>query len=186
GTHIRCRGPAPSWRVPTARRRPRLETGARFVVPRPLHLVFGPDEPFPGEFATVAREFADRTRDYWMTWVRGLSISYDWQQAVIRAAITLKLSTFDETGGIVAALTTSIPEAPGSGRTWDYRYCWLRDAYFVVKALNRISATQTMEEFISFTLSIASKPDNLRPVYSVVPTDPLDEWTADELEGYRS
>ena len=80
--------------------------------------------------------------------------------------------------------TTSIPEAPGSGRTWDYRYCWLRDAYFVVKALNRIGATQTMEDFISFTLGIASNPDELlRPVYSVVPTDPLDEWTAPDLAG---
>ena len=184
--HIRYHDESTCMRVSTDAPLSLIESESPFVVTRPLHLVFGPDEPFPGEFATVAREFADRTRDYWMTWVRGLSISYDWQQAVIRAAITLKLSTFDETGGIVAALTTSIPEAPGSGRTWDYRYCWLRDAYFVVKALNRISATQTMEEFISFTLGIASNPDVLRPVYSVVPTDPLDEWTADELEGYRS
>jgi GH15 family glucan-1,4-alpha-glucosidase len=163
-----------------------IESEAPFIVTRPLHLVFGPDEPFPGDLATVSREFCDRTRDYWMTWVRGLSISYDWQEAVIRAAITLKLSTFDETGGVIAALTTSIPEAPGSGRTWDYRYCWLRDAYFVVKALNRISATQTMEDFISFTLGIAADREGLlRPVYSVVPTDALEERTAPHLKGYR-
>ena len=131
--------------------------------------MFGPDEPFPGDLQTTCREFVDRTHDYWMEWVRRLSISYDWQEAIIRAAITLKLSNFDETGGVIAAHTTSIPEAPGSGRTWDYRYCWLRDAYFVVQALNRIGATRTMEEFISFTLSIASKADHeLRPVYSVV------------------
>jgi GH15 family glucan-1,4-alpha-glucosidase len=184
--HIRYHNDTTVLRLTTDAPLSLIESEAPFVVTRPLHLVFGPDEPFPGELATVTREFADRTRDYWMTWVRGLSISYDWQAAVIRAAITLKLSVFDETGGIVAALTTSIPEAPGSGRTWDYRYCWLRDAYFVVKALNRISATTTMEEFISFTLGIASNPEGpLRPVYSVVPTDPLDEWTATELEGYR-
>jgi GH15 family glucan-1,4-alpha-glucosidase len=118
--------------------------------------------------------------------VRRLSISYDWQEAIIRAAITLKLSNFDETGGIIAAHTTSIPEAPSSGRTWDYRYCWLRDAYFVVQALNRIGATRTMEEFISFTLSIASKLDHeLRPVYSIVPTTSIEERTAPDLEGYR-
>ncbi len=104
----------------------------------------------------MCREFCDRTRDYWMDWVRRLSISYDWQEPIIRAAISLKLSNFEETGGIVAAHTTSIPEAPGSGRTWDYRFCWLRDAYFVVKALNRIGATQTMEDFISFILGIAA------------------------------
>src|SRR5499427_6638019 len=184
--HIRWHNETTVLRLTTDAPLSLIESEAPFVVTRSLHLVFGPDEPFTGELATVTREFCDRTRDYWMTWVRGLSISYDWQDAVIRAAITLKLSTFDETGGIVAALTTSIPEAPGSGRTWDYRYCWLRDAYFVVKALNRISATQTMEEFISFTLGIASNPNGpLRPVYSVVPTDPLDEWTASELKGYR-
>ena len=101
-----------------------------------------------------------------MDWVRRLSISYDWQEPIIRAAITLKLSNFEETGGIIAAHTTSIPEAPGSGRTWDYRFCWLRDAYFVVKALNRIGATQTMEDFISFILGIAANhTEALRPVY---------------------
>jgi GH15 family glucan-1,4-alpha-glucosidase len=163
-----------------------IESEAPFVLTRPLHLVFGPDEPFTDDLQTICREFSDRTQNYWMTWVRGLSISYDWQEAVIRAAITLKLSTFEETGGVIAAHTTSIPEAPGSGRTWDYRYCWLRDAYFVVKALNRISATQTMEDFISFTLGIASNRDEaLRPVYGVVPTDPMEEHTAPSLQGYR-
>ena len=105
---------------------------------------------------------------------------------MIRAAISLKLSNFEETGGIVAALTTSIPESPGSRRNWDYRFCWLRDAYFVVKALNRIGATQTMEDFIFFIINIASgEPDSLRPVYSVVPTDPMEEWEAPHLKGYR-
>ena len=120
-----------------------------------------------------------------MEWVRRLSIAYEWQDAIIRAAITLKLSNFEETGGIVAALTTSIPEAPGSGRTWDYRYCWLRDAYFVVKALNRLGATKTMEGFISFILGIASE-GSIRPVYSVVPTDSMDEIIAPSLKGYRN
>jgi GH15 family glucan-1,4-alpha-glucosidase len=163
-----------------------IEQEAPFVLTRPIHLVIGPDEPFTGEITTTCREFSDRTRDYWMDWVRSLSISYDWQEAIIRAAITLKLSTFEETGGVIAAHTTSIPEAPGSGRTWDYRYCWLRDAYFVVKALNRIGATQTMEEFITFTLGVAANPNEaLRPVYSVVPTNSLDERTAPDLQGYR-
>jgi len=163
-----------------------IEREAPFALTRNLHLVFGVDEPFQGDLRTTLREFSERTIDYWMDWSRSLSISYDWQDEIIRAAITLKLSNFEETGGIVAAHTTSIPEAPGSGRTWDYRYCWLRDAYFVVKALNRIGATQTMENFIAFTLSIASNPDEpMRPVYSVVPSDPMDEYTATELKGYR-
>src|SRR5262249_11376432 len=184
--HIRYHNDSSVLRLTTDAPLSLIESEAPFVVTRPLHLVFGPDEPFTGELAHIAEEFCNRTRDYWTTWVRGLSISYDWQEAVIRAAITLKLSTFDETGGVIAAMTTSIPEAPGSGRTWDYRYCWLRDAYFVVKALNRISATQTMEDFINFTLGIAAnREEALRPVYSVVPTDALEELTAPDLKGYR-
>ena len=66
---------------------------------------------------------------------------------MIRAAITLKLCNFEETGAIIAAHTTSIPEAPGTQRNWDYRFCWLRDAYFVISALNRLGATQTMEAY---------------------------------------
>ena len=184
--HIRYSGEGTVIRLTTDAPLSLIDGEAPFVLTRPLHLVFGPDEPFPGDLQSTCRDFVDRTRDYWMEWVRRLSISYDWQEAIIRAAITLKLSNFDETGAIIAAHTTSIPEAPGSGRTWDYRYCWLRDAYFVVQALNRIGATRTMEEFISFTISIASKPDQeLRPLYSVVPTNEVEETTAPNLEGYR-
>jgi GH15 family glucan-1,4-alpha-glucosidase len=161
-----------------------IDREARFVLTRPVYLVMGPDEPFPAELSATCREFVDRTRDYWTDWVRRLSIAYDWQDVIIRAAITLKLSNFEETGGIIAAHTTSIPEAPKSGRNWDYRYCWMRDAYFVVKALNRLGATQTMEDFLSFILGIASE-EVVRPVYSIVPSDRMDEEIADDLRGYR-
>jgi GH15 family glucan-1,4-alpha-glucosidase len=184
--HIRYSSDNATIRLTTDAPLSYIEREAPFVVTKPLHMVFGVDESFPGDLATTCREFSDRTRDYWMDWVRNLSISYDWQDAIIRAAISLKLSNFEETGGIVAAHTTSIPEAPGSSRTWDYRYCWLRDAYFVVKALNRIGATQTMEDFISFTLGIAANTEeSLQPVYGIVPTDPMDEWVAPKLQGYR-
>jgi GH15 family glucan-1,4-alpha-glucosidase len=163
-----------------------IEREAPFVLTRAVSLVLGTDEPFPGELAGTCREFFNRTRDHWMDWVRRLSISYDWQEPIIRAAITLKLSAFEETGAIIAAHTTSIPEAPGSGRTWDYRFCWLRDAYFVVKALNRIGATQTMEDFITYIIGLAAnRSEALAPVYGIVPTDPMDEWTAPHLQGYR-
>ena len=156
------------------------------MLSRPLALVFGADTPFEGDLATTCREFCDRTRDYWQEWIRRLGISYEWQDAVIRAAITLKLSAFEETGAIIAAHTTSIPEAPGSGRTWDYRFCWLRDAYFVVRALNRIGATRTMEDYISYILTIVTgHTGELQPVYSIVSTDPLEERIVADLKGYR-
>ena len=183
--HIRYAGGDMVLRLTTDAPLSYIDREAPFVLNRPISMVLGADEPVPGELATLCREFCDRTRDYWMDWVRRLSIAYDWQEPIIRAAISLKLSNFEETGGIIAAHTTSIPEAPGSGRTWDYRYCWLRDAYFVVKALNRIGATQTMEDFISFILGIvATDKEKLRPVYSIVPTDPMEEHTAAHLKGY--
>src|SRR5580698_4646091 len=92
-----------------------IEAETSFALTHRLHLILGPDEPFSGEPAATVRDFERRTRAYWQEWVRGISIPYEWQDATIRAAITLKLSNFVETGGIVAALTTSIPEAPHSG-----------------------------------------------------------------------
>ncbi|MGD0189742.1 MAG: glycoside hydrolase family 15 protein [Rhizomicrobium sp.] len=163
-----------------------IERENPLALTRPIHMVLGSDEPFPGELESTCRDVFQRTRDYWLEWVRRLSIGYDWQDAVIRAAITLKLCNFEETGGIVAALTTSIPESAQSGRTWDYRYCWLRDAYFVVKALNRIGATRTMEDYITYILGIvaADKP-TLKPVYGIVPNDSLDERITTTLQGYQ-
>ncbi len=163
-----------------------VEREASFVLTRPIHLALGADEPFPSALQTTCRDFLERTTDYWREWVRRLNLSYDWQDAMIRSAITLKLSNFEETGGIIAAHTTSIPESPGSGRNWDYRFCWLRDAYFVVKALNRIGATRTMEDFILYIINLISdEAEMIRPVYSVVSTDPMDEHLAPRLKGFR-
>ncbi|HTC84384.1 MAG TPA: glycoside hydrolase family 15 protein [Rhizomicrobium sp.] len=162
-----------------------IQRETAFALARPLHLVFGPDEPFMGDITSTVRDFQERTHSYWLEWVRRLSIAYEWQEASIRAAITLKLATFEETGGIVAALTTSLPEAPHSGRNWDYRYCWLRDSYFVVKALNAIGATRSMEQYISYILSIAGNVDTLAPCYGIVPSDDLTEWIAPDLKGFE-
>jgi GH15 family glucan-1,4-alpha-glucosidase len=185
-SHIRYTGGASALRLTTDAPLSYIDREAPFVLTRPLHLVFGSDTPFEGTLETVCREFCNRTRDYWVEWVRRLAVSYDWPEATIRSAITLKLSNFEETGGIIAAHTTSIPEAPGSGRTWDYRLCWLRDAYFVVQALDRIGATRTMEQFVSFILTLVSGPsETLRPVYSVVSSDPIEERIEPKLKGYR-
>ncbi len=184
--HIRYTGGEVALRVTTDAPLSYIEREADFVLTRPLHLIFASDTPFEGNPETTCAEFRDRTRDYWREWVRRLAISYDWQDATIRAAITLKLSNFEETGAVIAAHTTSIPEAPGSGRTWDYRYCWMRDAYFVVQALNRVGATRTMEDFISYILTVVAQNENLRPVYGIVPSDPMEERAIPTLAGYRA
>src|SRR5277367_1349457 len=155
-----------------------------FPLNRPVNLIFGQDDPFLSAIDTTSREFLDRTRDYWQGWVRYLALAYEWQVEVVRAAITLKLCSFAETGAIVAAHTTSIPEAPSSSRTWDYRYCWLRDAYFVVDALNRLGATQIMESYINYITTIASGDEEIQPLHGIVPFASLEERIAPDLKGF--
>jgi GH15 family glucan-1,4-alpha-glucosidase len=158
-----------------------------FVLDHPIDLILGPDETIAGSVTEVVRRFLERTDGYWKDWVRYLSIPFEWQDAVIRAAVTLKLCAFEESGGIVAAMTTSIPEGPEHGRGWDYRFCWVRDAYFVVEALNRLGATLTMEDFIRYVTNVAAiDPDGeLKPVYAIVPGLPLEERELPHLPGYR-
>jgi len=105
---------------------------------------------------------------------------------VIRAAITLKLCQYEGTGAIAAAMTTSIPEAPDTVRTWDYRYCWPRDAALSVRALNRLSATRTMEEYVRYIFNLAVKQEGeMAPVYGIHFQDELPEREEATLAGYR-
>ena len=157
-----------------------------FVLRDAISFVIGPDETMQGSVAEVARRFLELTTDYWHDWVRDLSIPFEWQDEIIRAAITLKLAAYDDTGAIVAALTTSIPEAPGSGRNWDYRFCWLRDAYFVVNALNRLNATRTMERYLGYIINVAAGSEGLlQPVYRISGKADLEESLVESLPGYR-
>jgi GH15 family glucan-1,4-alpha-glucosidase len=110
-----------------------------------------------------------------------------WRDAVIRAAITLELNVYEPTGAIVAAMTTSIPEAPNTGRTWDYRYCWPRDAYFTAGALCRLGDMRTIERYLAFLLGVAEKTEDahLVPIYSIDGGAIPDERVAECLAGYR-
>ncbi len=157
------------------------------VLEEPITLLLGPDETITSAASEIGREFLEKTDDYWREWCRYLSLPFEWQEAVIRAAITLKLSSFEESGAIIAALTTSIPEAAKTERNWDYRFCWLRDSYFVVHALNRLGVTRTMEGFLSYITNIvAGAPDGyLQPVFGITQETKLDEWQVESLIGYR-
>lgn len=158
-----------------------------FNLERPATLVLGPDESLLQGVSETGREFLEKTDDYWLEWCRYLALPFEWQEAVIRAAITLKLCHFEESGAIVAAMTTSIPEAADSGRNWDYRFCWLRDSYFVVHALNRLGATRTMEGYLSYIRNIvaAGVDGDLQPVFGIAQEHKLDESEVAGLQGYR-
>ena len=158
-----------------------------FLLDKTLYLVLGPDESIPESCADAFHTHYRATRHYWQQWSRGLSIPYEWQDAVIRAAITLKLCTFEDTGAVVAALTTSVPEAANSGRNWDYRFCWLRDSYFVVHALNRLGATMTMQRYLEYIMNIAvaAGGKELKPLYGISGRSLTDEKIIESLSGYH-
>ncbi len=158
-----------------------------FILDTPLTFFLGPDETLTLPVEEAFREYFQQTEQYWVEWSRYLSLPFEWQEDVIRAAITLKLSHFEETGAVIAAPTTSIPEAANSGRNWDYRFCWLRDSYFVVHALNALGATKTMEGYLNYIMNIAaaSKDGYLQPVFGITQKQQLHESTVDSLAGYR-
>ncbi|MXO86900.1 glycoside hydrolase family 15 protein [Altererythrobacter aurantiacus] len=151
------------------------------------HFFLGPDEPFSGNVRSEVRRMLELTRKYWQLWVRGLATPMEWQDEVIRCAITLKLCQHEETGAIVAALTTSIPEAPGSQRNWDYRFCWIRDSYYTVQALNRLGALDVLEKYLAYLRNLVDQAagGQIQPLYSVMGAAQLEEGMAGDLAGYR-
>ncbi len=158
-----------------------------FRVEKPLHFFLGPDESFAGNLATTLEEMLGYTTYHWQNWARGLATPFEWQDVVIRSAITLKLCQHEETGAIVAALTTSIPEHADSGRNWDYRYCWIRDAYYTVQALNRVGALDVLEGYLAYLRNIVdqAKGGHIQPLYGVQGESVLIESEAPRLAGYR-
>jgi GH15 family glucan-1,4-alpha-glucosidase len=158
-----------------------------FRLEQPLHFFLGPDESFLGDLAETLDQMIAATAAEWRGWVRGLATPVEWQDVVIRSAITLKLCQHEETGAIVAALTTSIPEHSGSQRNWDYRYCWIRDAYYTVQALNRLGALDVLEGYLAYLRNIVdnAKGGHIQPLYGVLGEATLDERFADQLPGYR-
>jgi GH15 family glucan-1,4-alpha-glucosidase len=158
-----------------------------FKVTEPIHLILGPDETLQEGASEVAESFRRHTTNYWRDWVHRLAVPVEWQDAVIRAAITLKVCSYEPTGAIVAAMTTSIPEAPNSARNWDYRYCWVRDAFFVVRALNSLAAVRTLENYFRWIMNIVDDVNagHIQPVFGIALERKLTERIIDHLPGYR-
>ena len=158
-----------------------------FRLEGPHAFFLGPDEGYDQEVGPGVSAALDRTVAYWRDWVRTLYIPLDYQEAVIRAAITLKLCAYEETGAIVAAMTTSVPEFPESGRNWDYRFCWIRDAYYTVRALNRLGAVDILENYLVYLRNLVdnSAGGHVQPVYGVGLEPGIGERIVTSVEGYR-
>ena len=161
-----------------------------FVLSAKRHFVLAWGAPVEEALAPLCDRFLTQTERYWRTWVKHCEVPSHYQQHVIRSALALKLHCYEDTGAIVAALTTSLPESVGSGRTWDYRYCWLRDAYYALDAFRLLGHFEEREGFTEFLLNVAaSAPDlALAPLYRVDGRTDLEErivsgWRGFEGEG---
>ncbi|RZL38453.1 MAG: glycoside hydrolase family 15 protein [Rubrivivax sp.] len=185
--HLRFVMPEITLRLNTSVPITYLVDGTWFSLTGPVSLLLGPDETLAGGIDDTAREFEEQTALYWRHWTRRLAVPLEWQEAVIRAAITLKLCQFEETGAIVAAMTTSLPEAPNSGRNWDYRFCWLRDAFFVVRALNSLSEMGTMEGYLDWLYNAVRSAEggHVQPLYGIGLEKSLPESVIARAAGYR-
>ena len=185
--HVRYLSGGATLRLSTNAPVSHLMESRTFRLEGPLAFFLGPDEPFVGDVLGSVRTMLEETVGDWREWVRTLAVPLEWQTAVIRAAIALKLCVYEETGAIVAALTTSVPEFAHSGRNWDYRYCWLRDAYYVVQALNRLGAVEILEGYLGYLRNIVdeAKGGHVQPLYGVGLEPALGERVIDTLPGFR-
>ncbi len=163
---------------------------AEFAVAEGERVVFalsygrGPGEPPPPVDAEAA---LSATQAFWRDWIgRFDNGRTQWPGAVRRSLITLKAMICRESGGLVAAPTTSLPEAPGGTMNWDYRYCWLRDATFSLGALLNAGFKEEALAWRDWLLrAVAGEPGRMRIMYRVDGARHLAEWTVDSLPGYR-
>jgi len=154
-----------------------------FLLTEDLYLVLSGGDPFEAPLKETFEEFYQKTIVYWRQWVKDTSIPSSFQKEIIRSAITLKLHQFEDTGAIIASGTTSLPEYLGSGRNWDYRYCWLRDSYFSLAALNSLGHFEEAERYLHYIQNILNDIKNLQPVYRINGESDISE-TEIPLNGY--
>jgi GH15 family glucan-1,4-alpha-glucosidase len=163
-----------------------IEDERPFLLERDHHLVLTWGQPLEAGLEETAERFFERTVDYWRRWVKGTRTPRDYQREVIRSALALKLHQFEDTGALLAATTTSLPEHPGSGRTWDYRYCWLRDAYFTLNAFERLGHNEEMERFMFFLRNLCEEREGeLQPAYTISGGSQAPERELTWLDGYK-
>jgi GH15 family glucan-1,4-alpha-glucosidase len=176
-------------RTPVETRGEDMTTVADFEVSEgetvPFVLTYGPSHlpvPKPINPAVALQE----TEDFWTEWCSRCTYQGEHRDLVMRSLITLKALTYEPTGGIVAAPTTSLPEKLGGSRNWDYRYCWLRDATFTLLALMNSGYTGEALAWHNWLLrAAAGAPDNMQIMYGIMGQRRLLEWEADWLPGYE-
>ena len=156
-----------------------------FVLNDNRYLILTYGHPLEAPLVSTAERFLRETVIYWRTWIKHSSIANYFQPYVIRSALALKIHQYEDTGAIIAASTTSLPEYPDSGRNWDYRYCWMRDTYYVITALNHIGHFEEMERYFNYITDISFSGDfRYQPLYGITGQKTLSETILPHLDGY--
>ena len=135
-------------------------------------------------FESIYFEF-EKTKVYWLNWTNKNPYFKNYGDQINRSAITLKLLTFEKTGAVLAAATTSIPETIGEVRNWDYRFCWIRDASMVIKIITKLGHVNIVNNFIDFIVNlIPNKNEKLQIMYGINGEKILTERKLDHLSGF--
>lgn len=127
----------------------------------------------------------ERTKTYWLSWSDKTTEYKKYNEQIVRSAITLKLLSYEKTGAVLAAATTSLPETIGEVRNWDYRFCWIRDASMVVKVISELGHKKLAKDYLQFIIDLVpNKDEKLQIMYGINKEKKLTEETLDHLSGY--
>lgn len=166
-----------------------IEDQQSFVLNKTKYLVLTYGSPMEAAIASTCERFLSSTLAYWRKWIKSTSISDFYQDYVIRSSLALKIHQYEDTGAIIAASTTSLPESPGSGRNWDYRYCWMRDTFYTLNAFNNIGHFEELEHYFNYIANIATQEEGngkkrMQPLYTIGGKSDIVEEII-ELAGYQ-
>ena len=186
--HIHYFGAPEELRLTTNASLSYIENNQEFVLSEPKYLALTYGLPLEAPLEYTCENFLTRTKQYWRQWATTTNLSSFHQEKVIRSALLLKILQYEDTGAIIAAPTTSLPESPGSTRNWDYRYCWLRDAYYIINAFNNIGHFEEMTKYFHYIENIIYKEDfnRIQPLYAIDTASKITERELEHLEGYKS
>ena len=147
-----------------------------FVLSETKYLVMTWGPPLEASLQETVDIFLSKTTKYWRSWIKTASIVNFYQREAIRSALILKIHQYEDTGAIIAAMTTSLPESPGSTRNWDYRYCWMRDTFYTLNAFNNIGHFEESEKYFHYILNTTfEEKERLQPLYGITGKKLLEE-----------
>uniref|UniRef100_A0A0G4GTT1 Uncharacterized protein n=1 Tax=Chromera velia CCMP2878 TaxID=1169474 RepID=A0A0G4GTT1_9ALVE len=183
--HIRFCGPKETWRVTTNAPIAAIIDESPFLLQEKVYLILGSDESMQSPLDDVSSEFERKTSKYWQEWIAQLSLPLEYQDVLIRAAITLKLLTAEETGGLVSSLTLAIPLGEHGPPTRDERVYRIMEECLAIGVLRDYGMTEIYRRFIKFLKNVCMRPSEPQMVYAIHMMDSMPSQQATFLAGFN-